>query len=238
LADKLETLVGMFGIGQIPTGDKDPFALRRHALGVIRMLSENNLPLSLKSLLKQAANIFGSQINKANETPSHFIYERLAGSLRDQGNSNQEVEAVLSYLPEYLCEIPKRLLAVKSFVKLPEAESLAAAYKRVNNILKKAIDSSAAFNTHLNTSLLLEPAEIELSKALISVKQEVDIAFEQGDYTSSLLSLAALKKPVDAFFDSVMVNVDNLDLRANRLTLLDTLHKSMNRVADLSRLAA
>jgi glycyl-tRNA synthetase beta chain len=238
LADKLETLVGMFGIGQIPTGDKDPFALRRHALGVIRMLIEKDLPLNLRELIASAFAGFSSGLlSDAHSEVETFVFERLGGSLREQGCSHQEVEAVLSFLPQQLGEIPKRLAAVRSFVKLPEADSLATANKRVHNILKKAIESSAVFNVQVNISLLSEAAEIDLHKALEKIKQQSDRAFEQGDYNFSLQSLAALKAPVDAFFENVMVNVDDLDLRANRLALLDSLYKSMNRVADLSRLA-
>jgi glycyl-tRNA synthetase beta chain len=238
LADKLETLVGMFGIGNIPTGDKDPFALRRHALGIIRMLIERNLPLSLDDLIRYAERQFNGLDSESYRLLVEFFFDRLANLLREQGYTSQEVEAVLSFLPMHFDEIPKRLTAVRAFAKLPEAESLATANKRVNNILKKAIDSSTAFDTHLDKSLLTEPAEIELNNALIRVKPEADKAFEQGDYTSSLQSLAALKTPVDAFFDNVMVNADDPDLRANRLALLDALYKSMNRVADLSKLAS
>jgi glycyl-tRNA synthetase beta chain len=235
LADKLETLVGLFGIGEKPTGDKDPFALRRHALGVIRMLSENNLPLSLDSLLQQTATVFGSQITDPTQTLSDFIYERLAGSLREQGYSAQETEAVLSLRPQNLGDVSKRLAAVRAFAALPEAESLAAANKRVGNILKKA---EGTVDAKVDTALLKEAAEAALHQALASVKPAADAAFEQGDYTASLKSLAALKAPVDAFFDNVMVNAEDPAQRANRLGLLAILHQAMNRVADISKLAA
>jgi glycyl-tRNA synthetase beta chain len=232
LADKLETLVGMFGIGQIPTGDKDPFALRRHALGVIRMLIEKELPLDLGATLAQAVIITGLP---PPDGLLDFIYERLAGLLREQGYTPQEVDAVLSLRPERLGDIAKRLAAVRAFAALPEASSLAAANKRVGNILKKA---DGTVESKVDNLQLKEPAEIALAEALAKVKPEADKAFESGDYTASLKLLAVLKAPVDAFFDNVMVNADNSALRANRLALLSQLHAAMNRVADLSKLAA
>ncbi|MBM3390627.1 MAG: glycine--tRNA ligase subunit beta [Betaproteobacteria bacterium] len=231
LADKLQTLADMFGIGQLPTGDKDPFALRRHALGVIRMLIERDLPLDLAWLF-QAARLSDSKV--AGQL-ADFIYERLAGSLREQGYSALEVDAVLGLRPQRLGDIPKRLAAVRAFAELPEAASLAAANKRVGNILKKVSPGETA---QVDAALLREPAEVALSAALAAVRPKADAAFERGDYAASLQSLAALKGPVDAFFDHVMVNVEDAALRANRLGLLATLHAAMNRVADLSRLSA
>ena len=231
LADKLQTLADMFGIGQLPTGDKDPFALRRHALGVIRMLIERDLPLDLAWLFR-AAKLADA---KVAEQLSDFIYERLAGSLREQGYSALEVDAVLGLAPQRLGDIPKRLAAVRAFTALPEAASLAAANKRVGNILKKVSPGETA---KVDAALLREPAELALNAALAEAKPKSDAAFERGDYTSSLQALAALKGPVDAFFDHVMVNVDDAALRANRLGLLAGLHAAMNRVADLSRLSA
>ena len=236
LADKLETLTGMFGIGQVPTGDKDPFALRRHALGVIRMLSEGDLDLPLDSLLATAANAFGSvgEFKPAGATLADFIYERLAGSLREQGYSAQEVDAVVSLRPQRLGDIPKRLAAVRAFAALPEAASLAAANKRIGNILKKVEGEVVA---RIDPALLKEPAEVTLNAALAQVKQQADAAFASGDYTASLQALASLREPVDSFFDKVMVNVEDPQLRANRLGLLATLHQAMNQVADLSKLS-
>ncbi len=234
LADKLETLVGLFGIGQIPTGDKDPFALRRHALGVIRILVERDLPLQLDSLLVVAAGIRGFGEDVAAQV-ADFMFERLAGLLREQGYSAQEVDAVLSLRPQRLGDIAKRLAAVRAFAALPEAGSLAAANKRVGNILKKA---EGAVQAKIDAALLREPAEAALSQALASAKPRADSAFESGDYAASLQALAALKAPVDDFFDHVMVNAEDLALRANRLGLLATLHQAMNRVADISKLAA
>ena len=234
LADKLETLVGMFGIGNLPTGDKDPYALRRHALGVIRMLVEQDLPLALNTLVAGAAPAFGDKISDASAALSDFIYDRLAGSLREQGYSAQEVDAVLALRPQRLGEVAKRLVAVRAFAALPEAAALAAANKRISNILKKAGDVDA----HVSEVLLKEPAEIALFAAMQIVAPTAKAQFEAGDYTASLQTLAALRAPVDAFFDGVMVNADEMDLRLNRQGLLKSLHDAMNRVADLSRLAA
>jgi glycyl-tRNA synthetase beta chain len=230
LADKLETLAGMFGIGQLPTGDKDPFALRRHALGVIRMLIEQDLPLDLPWLF-HAAKLNDSKIIGQL---ADFIYERLAGSLREQGYSALEVDAVVSLRPQRLGDIPKRLAAVRAFAAMPEAASLAAANKRVGNILKKV---ESVVMTTADAKLLKEPAEVALNAALAQVKPQADAAFARGDYTASLQSLAALKAPVDTFFDDVMVNTDDPALRANRLGLLAILHAAMNQVADISRLS-
>lgn len=237
LADKLETLVGLFGIGQIPTGDKDPFALRRHALGVIRMLAEGDLALPLSDLLAGAAATFAQVegFKAANEALADFIYDRLAGSLREQGYSAQEVDAVVSQRPQRLGDIPKRLAAVRAFAALPEAEALAAANKRVGNILKKVEGGVAA---KIDSALLQEAAEVALGQALAEVKPAADAAFAKGDYAASLQSLAALKAPVDTFFNDVMVNAEDPALRANRLGLLATLHLAMNQVADISKLSA
>lgn len=254
LADKLETLVSMYSIGQIPTGDKDPFALRRHALGVIRLLIEKELPLELQDLIQQVIQIIEDKqipenwLKRSGETKSNprqvpdevceqlltFIYERLAGSLRDQGYSPQEVDAVLSLRPQNLSDIPKRLAAVRAFADLPEAISLAAANKRVGNILKKVKEG---ISTKVDVNLLHEPAEQALHQALTVVLLQTEKTFLAGDYTASLQTLAALKTPVDTFFDNVMVNAEDDSLRHNRLALLAQLQQAMNRVADISRLA-
>jgi len=235
LADKLETLAGLFGIGQVPTGDKDPFALRRHALGVIRMLIERELPLDVHQLVGEAFRAFAAEHGQAQAEVGYFLRERLTGYLREQGNSAQEVDAVVEAHPERWAEIPRRLAAVRAFAALPEAASLAAANKRVGNILRK---SDASFGVDVDTSLMREPAELALHQALHQARPLSDGAFDRGDYTASLQALAVLKAPVDAFFDTVMVNTDDSALRRNRLALLQSLHAAMNRVADLSRLAA
>ena len=254
LADKLETLVGMFGIGNLPTGDRDPFALRRHALGVIRMLAEKDLPLDVDRLIGLAFGMFdqpaidlpGAASDAAPFAPFegqaaerqalllNFIYDRLAGGLREQGASAQEVDAVLASRPQRLGRVSRLLAAVRAFAALPEAPALAAANKRIGNILKKSPEADA----HVSELLLQEPAEKALHAAMAHVLPVADAQFEEGDYTESLQTLAALREPVDAFFDDVMVNAEQIDLRLNRLGLLKFLHVAMNRVAQLERLAA
>ena len=236
LADKLETLVGMFGIGQIPTGDRDPFALRRHALGIIRMLAEGDLDLPLDSLLTVTTKVFATvdSFKPAEKALADFIYDRLAGNLREQGYTAQEVDAVVSQRPQRLGDIPKRLAAVRAFAALPESAALAAANKRVSNILKKIEDSIDAW---VDAALLKEPAEVALYAALVDVVPQADAAFDTGDFSESLQALAALRAPVDAFFDGVMVNADDPALRTNRLGLLAKLHAAMNKVADISKLS-
>jgi glycyl-tRNA synthetase beta chain len=234
LADKLETLVGMFGIGNVPTGDKDPFALRRHALGVIRMLIEKDVALGLPELLALSMPVFGDKISGNADALIDFIYDRLSGSLREQGFSAQEVDAVMALRPARLGQVNQFLSAVRAFAALPESPALAAANKRIGNILKKAGEVDA----HVNPALLQEEAEKGLYAVMQRLLPESEAQFKAGDYTASLQTLAALRAPVDAFFDDVMVNAEEMDLRLNRQGLLKSLHVAMNRVADLSRLAA
>ncbi len=223
LADKLDALAGMFSIGQQPTGEKDPFGLRRAALGVIRILVEKQLPLSLHELVAQ-------------EALRTFIYERFAGYLKDQGFSTLQVDAVLSQQPARLADVPRQLEAVKAFEALPEADSLAAANKRVANILRQAEAKGETFDRAQRGSLK-EPAELALFAALEKTSGSALPMLERGDYTGYLKSFAVLKQPVDAFFDSVMVMAKEDDLRRNRLALLRELRDAMNRVADISKLA-
>jgi glycyl-tRNA synthetase beta chain len=232
LADKLETLVGLFAAGEKPSGDKDPFALRRHALGVIRMLVERNLPLAVPQLLAAAAKTFGS--TTSTDEVASFMDDRLVGYLREQGYSAQGVDAVVSVRPPRWAELPRRLAAVRDFAALPESAALAAANKRIGNILKKSDASPAA---QIDPARLVEAAERALHDAVLTVAPKADELFDEGQYTASLRELAALRTPVDAFFDGVMVNADDPELRTNRLALLARLHQSMNRVADLSKLA-
>jgi glycyl-tRNA synthetase beta chain len=235
LADKLETLVGMFGIGNLPTGDKDPFALRRHALGVIRILVERDLDVSLHDLINDAFAAFPRDlIGQAHTDLSIFMLDRFAGLLREQAFTAQEVDAVMSLNPVRVNLVPKQLAAVRAFAALPEAPALAAANKRIANILKKAQDVDA----HVSEVLLKEPAEVALYAAMQELAPKANSQFEAGDYTASLQTLAALRAPVDAFFDGVMVNAEEMDLRLNRQGLLKSLHDAMNRVADLSKLAS
>jgi glycyl-tRNA synthetase beta chain len=234
LADKLETLVGMFGIGNLPSGDKDPFALRRHALGIIRMLMDKDLAVDWRQLLALAVPVFGDKISDPSEALTTFLFDRLAGSLREQGFSAQEVDAVLALHPARLGQVPKLLAAVRAFAALPESPALAAANKRIGNILKKAEEVDA----HVNPALLKENAEQALYEVMQRLLPESEALFKAGDYTGSLQTLAALRSPVDAFFDDVMVNAEEMDVRLNRQGLLKCLHEAMNRVADLSRLAS
>ena len=236
LADKLDTLAGMFGIGQQPTGEKDPFGLRRAALGVMRILVERRLALSLHDLVNGAFATYERKIGDAHTDLQIFMLERFAGYLRDQGFSTLQVDAVLCLNPAELRLVPQQLKAVKAFEALPEAESLAAANKRVANILKQAESKGESFG-HAELKELKEPAERELFQALKNASGSARKLFDGGDYEGYLKTFAVLKAPVDAFFDSVMVMVDDAPLRRARLALLRDLRDAMNKVADISRLA-
>ncbi len=245
LADKLETLVGMFGIGQIPSGDKDPFALRRHALGVIRILIEQKSGVSLRAILNNAFEVVEPAlkgiVRDSTGLPSvvrqveEFVFDRLRGYLKDTGASTNEIESIVSHRPDQFAIVPAQLAAVRAFAALPEAESLNAANKRVANILKKAEEAK---ETIAASNAPQEPAEAALRDALIAVAPKADALFKNGDFTGYLKSLAALKAPVDEFFDKVMVMAEDKSVRANRLALLRDLRDAMNKVADLSKLAA
>ena len=246
LADKLETLAGLFCIGQYPSGDKDPFALRRHALGVVRMLVEKKLPINVFNLIGQSCELvpkgaMGPNHDRADEHRGfesvaimEFVYDRLRGYLRELGYLVIEVESIISKQPRVLCEVPKLLDAVREFQKLPEAASLAITNKRIGNILKK----SEWHHLNADYHALVEPAERALFNAVQSARPAFEKSYAANDYAAALKSLAPLKAPVDAFFDGVMVNVEDVKLRENRLALLGDLHALMNKVADLSKLAA
>ena len=237
LADKLYTLAGLFGIGQVPTGDRDPFGLRRAALGVIRILIERDLPLSLHDLIKEAFAVYDRKIGDAHADLGIFIRDRLAGYLRDRGYSVLEVESVLAAGSDRVSDTVRQLEAVRAFNVLPEAQSLAAANKRVVNILKQA---EAKGETFANVGLdeLKEPAERALFEALTDVSRLAGPLLAQGDFTGYLKSFAVLKSPVDTFFDAIMVMVEDPDVRKSRLALLADLRTQMNRIADISKLAA
>ncbi len=236
LADKLETLVGIWGIGLQPTGDKDPFARRRHALGVLRMLVEKRLPLSLNALLQDAAQLFAGNTHFKDSTAdvASFMFDRLRGLLRERGYTQNEIEAVVAQNPDRLDNIIERLDAVHAFAALPEAESLAAANKRITNILKKTEGASGA----VQQGLLKEVAEEGLYSAIARLKPQVDTTFAKGDFAGTLKALAHLRNDVDAFFNDVMVMAEDAQLRNNRIALLSDLHGMMNQVADISKLAA
>ncbi|MFT4103883.1 MAG: glycine--tRNA ligase subunit beta, partial [Burkholderiaceae bacterium] len=308
LADKLETLAGLFGIGQLPTGDKDPFALRRHALGVLRMLIEKRLPLALDALIDDACAAFGSDVGattaavataaavattaattattaatatataattaaaatdaageagstsgqggkrdkdgkggKTSDKPARpvretllaFFHDRLAGYLRELGYSANEVAAVVDQAPTRLADLPARLKALREFARLPEAQSLAGANKRIGNILKKSgpADAAATPDAALDAALLVEPAEKALAELVAALEPQIAQRMRDGDFDGALLLLAQARTPVDAFFDQVMVMAEDPAVRANRLALLARLQAMMNRVADISRLA-
>jgi len=235
LADKLDALAGLFSIGEQPTGDKDPFGLRRAALGVIRIVVENQLSLSLRGLVDAAFELFRDQTQR--DKLWLFLRERVRSYFLERGYTANEVEAVLSVsglTPERL--IPKQLEAVRAFSTLPEAASLAAANKRVVNILKQAAAKGESFRK-ADRDALKEPAEIALYDALNTASSNANALFERGDYSGYLKTFAVLKTPVDAFFDSVMVMVEEEGLRKNRLALLADLREAMNRIADISKLA-
>jgi glycyl-tRNA synthetase beta chain len=232
LADKLDAIAGLFSIGQQPTGEKDPFGLRRAALGVVRILVDSKLRLSVKALAAAAFEPFST---KAPAELVDFLYDRFAGTLKEQGFSTLQIDAVMSKGPVNLSVVPQQLEAVKVFQTLPEAESLAAANKRVANILKQAEAKGEPFG---EIAGLVEPAERALHEAIRKTSDQARALYESGDYTGYLKSFAVLKAPVDAFFDKVMVMVDDEKLRRGRLALLRDLRDAMNRVADLSKLAA
>ncbi|MEB0032372.1 glycine--tRNA ligase subunit beta [Undibacterium sp. RTI2.1] len=256
LADKLETLVGIWGIGLQPTGDRDPFALRRHALGIVRMLMEKKLDLSLLELINNTVNQFSNNVNFKDPTTDvlNFIYDRLNGLLRgydgslqvmalgkkireslsDKNNTQNEIDAVISQRPDKLNNIVERYQAVQAFAALPESSALAAANKRITNILKKTDGALGS----VQLPLLQEAAEKALHTAMCDVKPKVDAAFAQGDFSGALKILAALRAEVDSFFNDVMVNAEDQALRNNRLALLNELHGMLNQVADISKLAA
>ena len=235
LADKLETLSGLFGIGQMPTGDKDPFALRRHALGVLRMLIEKELNVSLTQLVdigyEAMQTVAG--VKDARAELLAFFEDRLRVIFKDKGFSAQEVDAVLAANPATPLEVPARLEAVRAFSQMEEAEALAAANKRIGNILKKSTEAIK----EVDAALFEEDAEKTLFDALVAVEPQVQSLYAEGAYTDVLKLLAPMKAPVDKFFEDVMVNVENEAIRQNRLALLARLHRTMNLVAELSRLA-
>ncbi len=236
LADKCETLVGIWGIGLQPTGDRDPFALRRHALGVLRILIEKQLPLTLSGLLQHAASLFAGNAAFADPAVAltQFIYDRLRGILKEQGYSPAEVEAVVAPQPDMLANIKMRLIAVKQFAALPESTALAAANKRITNILKKNEQSVG----EVDAKLLIEPAELALYEATRQISSQVQSAFAGGDFNQALQILATIRPQVDAFFNDVMVMAEDQSLRNNRIALLAMLHDILNQVADISKLAA
>jgi glycyl-tRNA synthetase beta chain len=235
LADRLDTLTGIYGIGLAPTGDKDPFGLRRAALGVLRILAERQLPLDLRQLLNLARARFATEaVAESVAVDLHgFMLERLRHYLRERGAEANHVDAVLAQQPSRIDLVIPRLEAVQAFVRMPEAESLAAANKRIRNILKKA----QAGPGEPDIALMQEAAEKQLHEAVRELAPKVASLVENEDYTDALRLLAGVKTRVDAFFDEVMVMTDEPLVRNNRLALLASLDRLMNGVADISRLA-
>lgn len=236
LADKLETLAGIWGIGLQPTGDRDPFALRRHALGILRILIEKKLPLSLRKMLAEAVGILSTNATMTDPTEGilAFVMERLRGLLRDRAYSPAEIDAVLAQNPDRFDNLINRLEAVRAFAAMPESASLAAANKRITNILKKS-DVNAG---DVHADILAEDSEKKLFSDMTAIRPETDRKFASGDYTGTLKTLAQLHDDVDAFFTNVMVMADDARLRNNRIALLKQLHAMMNQVADISKLAS
>jgi glycyl-tRNA synthetase beta chain len=237
LADKLDTLVGIWGIGLVPTGDKDPFGLRRHALGVLRMLTETRLPLALPVLLDRAVAQFPAGVLAPDTTAGlvDFMVERLRNTLREDGYGPSEVEAVLEDAPGRPDLVMERLAAVQAFGKLPDADALAAANKRIVNILRKSGGEAAAA---VDRALLADGAEHDLYLSFQKLEPVVDAHCGKRDFTAALKALATARPVVDRFFDDVLVMADDPVIRGNRLALLRGVAQTMNRVADISKLAA
>lgn len=232
LAEKIITLVGIFGINQLPKGDKDPFGLRRAAIGTIRIILENNLSLNFKELITKACSILGNKIKSTDndEQVANYVYNRLKAYYQDQNIEASIFLAVLSTAPSDLLDFDKRVKAVKAFKSLPEAENLASAYKRINNILSK----NSLTLGEVNKSLLSDQNEIALANALEEVSPKVNELFKDGNYQDALAALSKLKDPVDNFFENVMVNADNQAVKCNRLSLLNSLHDLISKTADIS----
>jgi len=232
IADKIETLIGLFSIGEKPTGDKDPFALRRQVIGIIRILTEKNIGLNLNTTISDS--IKATKLAESKDLNS-FIYDRISNFFKDQGYAALDIEAVLAIDSGLISEIPKRLNAIKEFSQLPESKDLASANKRVGNILKKADFKSVL---KIDPALLKDIAEVNLYKTLDLVDAEARKEYLANNYSSSLKLLCKLKNPIDQFFNDVMVNVEDESLKMNRLALLEKLYSAMNLVADLSKLSS
>ena len=235
ISDRLDSLVGIFAIGQKPTGEKDPYALRRASLGILRTIIERQLDLDLKQLITRSAELLANKVDasKIEQDVFDYILERLRAYYLDRNVSPDVFDAVSTLSPSHPLDFDKRIKAVSAFRELAEAESLAAANKRVANILKK----SASDNTVMvNESLLSEDAEKKLYATLSALSKIVEPMFDAGNYEAALSQLSSLRDPVDAFFDSVMVMADDEAIKNNRIALLNTMNQLFLRAADLSRL--
>lgn len=238
IADKLDTLVGMFGIGQPPTGSKDPFALRRSALGLLRIIIECQLPLDLSDIVQQTTNALGKKVTAKNVVNQvvDFMMDRLRAYYKDVGVKPEVFESVLAQRPTQPFDFDRRVRAVNHFLTLPEAESLAAANKRIANILRQANEKGIAVPDAAESAKLVEPAERALAEQVFAMEKTVTPLFDKRDYEPALAKLASLRASVDQFFDDVMVMADDATLRDNRLALLAQLQNLFLRVADLSHL--
>jgi glycyl-tRNA synthetase beta chain len=238
VAERLDTLTGIFAIGQTPTGDKDPFGLRRAALGLLRILVEKQLDLDLEAMIETAATNFPDDVLAGKAIPSllNFILERLRAYYLDAGFDVQNFDAVMSRQPTRPLDFDQRMHAVKAFRELPEADSLAAANKRIRNILRKAHEAGINTTTEYDADLLKEQAERDLATALENLQAQVRPLFAEREYKQALRTLAALQAPVDTFFEKVMVMCDEMALRNNRLALLNALSELFLEVADISLL--
>jgi glycyl-tRNA synthetase beta chain len=235
IADKMDTLAGIFGIGQHPKGDKDPFALRRAALGVLRIIVEKNLPLDLQTLTEEAVRLYGDKLinQKVVDEVIDFMLGRFRAWYQEEGHSVDTIQAVLARRPTKPADFDARMKAVSHFRTLESSSALAAANKRVSNILAK---SDETLNDHVHASVLKEAEEIRLATNLVVLRDKLEPFFAEGRYQEALEELANLREPVDAFFDKVMVNAEDKDLRINRLTLLSKLRELFLKVADISLL--
>ncbi|HGM5491282.1 TPA: glycine--tRNA ligase subunit beta [Serratia fonticola] len=233
IADKMDTLAGIFGIGQHPKGDKDPFALRRAALGVLRIIVEKNLPLDLQTLAEEAVRLYGDKLTNANVVDEvvDFMLGRFRAWYQEEGHAVDTIQAVLARRPTRPADFDARVKAVTHFRTLEAAAALAAANKRVSNILAKSNDTLL---DHVHASVLKEPAELKLATHLVVLRDKLEPFFAEGRYQEALVELAALRETVDAFFDSVMVMAEDEAVRVNRLTLLSKLRELFLQVADIS----
>ncbi|MNC01299.1 Glycine--tRNA ligase beta subunit [compost metagenome] len=235
IADKMDTLAGIFGIGQHPKGDKDPFALRRAALGVLRIIVEKNLPLDLQTLTEEAVRLYGEKLTnqKVVDEVIDFMLGRFRAWYQEEGHSVDTIQAVLARRPTKPADFDARMKAVSHFRTLEAASALAAANKRVSNILAK---SDETLQDHVRASVLKEAEEMDLARQLVILRDKLEPFFAEGRYQEALVELAALREPVDKFFDKVMVNAEDKELRINRLTLLAKLRELFLQVADISLL--
>ena len=233
IADKMDTLAGIFGIGQHPKGDKDPFALRRAALGVLRIIVEKNLPLDLQTLTEEAVRLYGDKLTNAKVVDEvvDFMLGRFRAWYQEEGHAVDTIQAVLARRPTKPADFDARVKAVTHFRTLEAAAALAAANKRVSNILAKSNDTLL---DHVHASVLKEPAELKLATHLVVLRDKLEPFFAEGRYQEALVELAALRETVDAFFDSVMVMAEDEAVRVNRLTLLSKLRELFLQVADIS----